>query len=165
MEPRDQDAIDRVQALLDWLAASSTEQGRCLAFRLCNDNGSRDTQQPQRMATFDWLGSVARADQVSLAPPHPAVIIIVDDDIADAKHMAGVVGRLRDIAGGRVLIVGDVSSALSDRELLALGYERREHPTLAADIYLHDPDDFYPAREWNNAERWANPQNFGRYRW
>ena len=165
MQPQNQAAIDRVQGLLAWLGVNTTERRRCLALRLIGRGGRAEIQPSRREDGFEWLGPVASADELSLTPPHPVVVVFLDDDTVNYKRAAEVVGRLRDFGGGCVLIADEVGSILSERELLALGYVRRQHPTSGVGFYLYDPDDFFPAREWNNAERWANPENYDRYRW
>ena len=82
----------------------------------------------------------------------------------DARTVAQVLGRLRDRHARRVL-VEDVNASLSARELLALGFVGGTGDEPSGRLYLHDPEDFFPKRDWNTAENWANPENFGKYRW
>ena len=154
-------SIDVAGELIGWLGVRSTAERRCLGLALSREETSTALSTPE----FDWLGAVSRAEQLELTPPHPLMVVVLDDENIEPRHAEQVLGRLRDVGGGRVLLAANAESVLTERELLALGFVRKRHPTLRFRLYLHDPDDYFPAREWNNAEGWANPQNYSRYRW
>jgi len=79
----------------------------------------------------------------------------------DGTHL---LSRLRDLISHRVLLLlrGD---AWTPDELLAIGYQEVNHTSDNGRYYLFDPDLYYQPRAWNNASGWANPDNFGKYRW
>ena len=89
-------------------------------------------------------------------------LVLFGDDAEIDDLSAQLLGRLRDSGVARAA-VSDPHSVLTVSEMLALGYIAA--PGANGRIFLHDPDEFFSSREWNNARNWANPENFGRYRW
>lgn len=84
----------------------------------------------------------------------------------DAGKAVQVLARLRDQVCREVVLELEHSDATPGAgDLLALGFERLEPRPGAATLYRYDVDSYNPAREWNTAEDWANPENFDRYRW
>ena len=80
------------------------------------------------------------------------------------KDAAHLLSKLRDRYAERT-IVAMKGQVLSSQELLALGFVRKDLPSASTAIYLHDPDEFFTRREWNDSRNWANPENFDRFRW
>ena len=78
-----------------------------------------------------------------------------------ASHL---LARLRDMHCQRVVLFLD-DSAWSREDLLALGYLPSESTESDGHCYIYDSATFNEPREWNNASKWANPENFDRYRW
>ena len=75
-----------------------------------------------------------------------------------------LLSRLRDVHCRQVLLL-DTESTWSPDVLRSLGYLELKRPSIDGRCYLYDPDLFSPPREWNNPGDWANPENFGKYRW
>lgn len=80
---------------------------------------------------------------------------------ADAVHL---LARLRDHYAERTLVC-DTQKVFTSAELLALGYLKQVRPRDDERWYLHDPEEFFQRREWNNSRDWANPENFDKFRW
>ncbi|MEM9401919.1 MAG: DUF6231 family protein [Pseudomonadota bacterium] len=70
-----------------------------------------------------------------------------------------IIARLRDLHCRRVVLLA--AGEWRENDLLGLGFQRIEFD--AAKAYLCDPN-LTPLREWNNAEHWAHPQNFDKFR-
>lgn len=88
------------------------------------------------------------------------------------SHAEGLafVGTLRNMLCARVTVILDpagISAGWSRDDLLALEFlplgDTREGA--AAEAFVYDIDLYNRTRDWNNADHWANPQNFGRFRW
>ena len=83
-----------------------------------------------------------------------------------AQDAAAVLGRLKNLHTNRFLLLADPARSVLDHDaLLALAlapYERLDDGRTA---WRYDIDRYNPERPWNNAEDWANPQNFERLRW
>ena len=80
-----------------------------------------------------------------------------------AREHDAVLARLRDVLAERVLVMAPQQADLTTR-LTALGYRMlvRTSQTLIASFDLYD----YKQRPtWLNAEHWANPQQWDRFRW
>ena len=115
----------------------------------------QDTRALGKLASADDIPAGARAD----------LAVIIDQLEYMTKPAATVLlSRVRDVHCHRVLLALR-DDAWSRNELLALGYRRLERPSEDVRLYLFDPDEFNPPREWNNSTNWANPQNFKKYRW
>ncbi|MEM9404105.1 MAG: DUF6231 family protein [Pseudomonadota bacterium] len=107
-----------------------------------------------------WLQGVVRADD--LADLGSLGLVVVTDQIEhmspdEARHL---LARLRDRHAG-YLIVHDPNRVFPTVDYLALGFEVDKLPA----CYVFDASASSRQREWNNAENWANPENFNRFRW
>lgn len=80
---------------------------------------------------------------------------------ADAAHL---LAQLRDRYAERTLVC-DTQKVFTSAELLALGYIKQPRPRGGERLYLHDPEEFFERREWNDSRDWANPANFDKFRW
>ena len=87
---------------------------------------------------------------------------------------SALIARLRDVHCRRLCITwrprgrhdGEASWTHERFLSLALALCRRiDQDGVRTEIYLYDIDHYNPRREWNNPDKWANPQNFRRYRW
>jgi len=111
------------------------------------------------------LGPITGPD--ALDPSLRADTGVVVDASATLNNRNGraLLARLRDVHCRRVLLLTDASAWRAD-ELRAIGFLPGPAPAgLDAALYRHEPGEFNPPREWNNAEHWAHPENFDRYRW
>lgn len=115
---------------------------------------------------FPKLSSVSNLTRLedlptSASKPTLALVVLSSRD-GLTKLPTHLLGRLRDSGAMRVA-VSDPDAMLTAAELLALGYIATQG---ALDrVFLHDPTEYFSTRDWNNAQDWANPENFNRYRW
>lgn len=115
-------------------------------------------------ATVQWLCHVYSADD--LVAVARADLGVVFDQLEHMEDDEGVhlLSRLRDRYCRRVLL--HLSDAMhTDKELLGLGYIRQQSAPADGRLYLFDPKLFFEKREWNSPDKWANPENFEKFRW
>ncbi len=141
----------RVSLLLDCLGKA--EASFLLLGNIDNDSG-RSAAYDGAVLNVDDIPAELRVDAALLAPP-PGYVV---------QELAPVIARLRDVHAECIAL------SLADRtmhrnELLAFGLEPRKSPSEDGLCYVLDPRVANRPREWNNAEHWANPDNFSRYRW
>ncbi|MEM7500738.1 MAG: DUF6231 family protein [Pseudomonadota bacterium] len=131
--------------------------------------GVRATLEPTEIAGLERQPNVSCISELASLEDLPSdlggvtlalLLFGADAEIDDLSVQ--LLGRLRDSGVARVA-VNDPQSVLTVSEMLALGYVAA--PGASGRIFLHDPDEFFSRREWNNARHWANPENFKRYRW
>jgi hypothetical protein len=93
----------------------------------------------------------------------------VASGLAEALEPAvaeALIGRLKNLHTDRfVLLVDPAKSRLGHDALLALALAPFEHLDDGRVAWRYDIDLYNPERRWNNPEDWANPQNFGKFRW
>ena len=111
-----------------------------------------------------WLGDVQSVNQLDNQQRYPVALVV--DQIAHMTSQSAVhlLAQLRDRYAERVIVCNE-KDTLDSQQLLALGYIRREGVPTFSNIYVHDPDEFYERRAWNDSRDWANPENFDRFRW
>ena len=121
-------------------------------------------------ADMPEVGSVEAYEVIS-APgdlPHAlrAQLGIVVAQLDHIQHATAdqLLSRLRDVHCERVVFL-DTASVWSPDVLRSLGYLELKRPSIDGRCYLYDPDLFNQPRDWNNSSDWANPENFGKYRW
>ena len=123
--------------------------------------------RPASLATagerVDWQAVSSAADLEGL-PRYPFAVVIDQLEHLDRDDAMHLLAALRDRYAERVLVY-DSDPALSRSELLALGFVQVDSPVPDVHAFVHDPDEFFASREWNNPRHWANPENFGKYRW
>lgn len=156
---------DRLRRLFDVLTLSPSA-ARCAVIRLgAQSDRAVQEQLAQEMPVTDFVEGVQTLEDLRLErADYEAAIVLLESLPSEAGAVAQVLGRLRDRHARRVL-VEDLNASLSARELLALGFVGVTGDASSGTLYLHDPEDFFPKRDWNTAENWANPENFGKYRW
>jgi hypothetical protein len=115
-------------------------------------------------SSVEWLCHVYSPED--LVAVERADLCIIFDQLEHMQKSGGtqLLGRLRDQYSRRVLL-HCTGQAFSDMELLALGYVKQKHPSIDGCFFLFDPDLFFEPRDWNTPEKWANPENFKKYRW
>ena len=91
-----------------------------------------------------------------------ALVAAGAEDALDA--VVPLLARLRDVHAGRV-VFQDTAEIAAPGDMLALGFEAKESPSVDGLLYVRDPAEAERPREWNNSRNWANPDNFSRYRW
>lgn len=103
--------------------------------------------------------------ELTAQPSHRYALAIVADPLPAAmvREHDAVLGRLRDVLAERVLVMAPQQETLTTR-LTALGYRMlvsTSHTVVASfDLY-----DYKQRPTWLNAEHWANPQQWDRFRW
>lgn len=103
-----------------------------------------------------------------------AVVVGVLEGL-DREPGGALLAALRDLAARRLLVAVPASpgdepyrSVWTRDDMLAhgldaLGEARHEAQTLA--VYGFDIDQYKRTPDWLNARGWANPENWGKYRW
>lgn len=94
----------------------------------------------------------------------PAELVLVATAMrGDVRREDQALARLRDLLAQRILLITRDEDELATR-LLSLGYRilGRNDGRLVAGFDLHD---YKHCPEWLNARHWANPENWGRFRW
>lgn len=81
-----------------------------------------------------------------------------------------LLGRLRNLHSGQLLLAVEAESCLTQNQLFGLGLTRLAHfahsdGDRALDLYGYDIASYNRVREWNNPRYWANPENGGKYWW
>lgn len=83
----------------------------------------------------------------------------------DAGIRNAVIAKCRDQLAQRVLLeLALDDQGMTETECLALGFVRCA-VTEGNRYYLFDLKTYKPVPDWLNPKFWANPQNWGRYRW
>jgi hypothetical protein len=112
----------------------------------------------------EWLSHVCSAEDL-VAVERAALGIVFDQlEHMEKEEGAHLLSRLRDHLCDRVLL-HYATGEFSNQELLALGYIKQDRPSIDGRFFLFDPDIFFERRDWNTPEKWANPENFKKYRW
>ncbi len=136
--------IDRTSAGVVLVSRSLTEANAPSGITVLDD-----------VNTADDLATDLKADVVAVVGQLESM------DQADARHL---LARLRDVHARRVVVWLE-TDCWSNADLRALGYLNKKRPSGDGRLFVYDPDLFNEPREWNNASDWANPENFGKYRW
>lgn len=85
-----------------------------------------------------------------------------------------LVAQLRDIQAQRLIVVLPAkrrvqpSKGLGDSQMLALGLDalgEAESQATVVELYGFDIDRYKKTPDWLNARNWANPENWGKFRW
>ena len=111
-----------------------------------------------------WLSNVRTASDLDDLPRQPMAIVCALPDSMQKRSVVPLLARLRDCCADRVLVY-DETRRFVPAEMLALGFVETASLQNGGCVYLHDPDEFFERRGWNNARDWANPENFSKYRW
>lgn len=140
--------------LLEELGCSPTD---CYALfgRIGDDTGSMPALQ-YRQADMNpaRLPADLRIDVALVRPENGDVL----------ESIAALLARLRDVHAGRVVVLADAIQCEATF-FASLGFERRESPSMGGSLFAWDPEVADQPRAWNNADSWANPENFSKYRW
>ena len=115
-------------------------------------------------SSVEWLCHVHTAEDMIAV--ERADLSIVFDQLEHMEKTEGVhlLSRLRDQHSSRVLL-HCADQTHSRQELMALGFIEQQLPSSDGRFFLFDPDLFFPRRDWNTPDKWANPENFKKYRW
>ncbi len=107
-----------------------------------------------------WLADVARADDLDGLGYLGLIIVTNQIERMEADAARHLLARLRDRHAG-ILLVHDPEGVFPTSDYLALGFEVDAVPG----CYVYDATAASRQRDWNNAENWANPENFDKFRW
>ena len=88
-----------------------------------------------------------------------ALVVLADGEPLPQALLA----RLRDVHVAQIVLTAQ--HGLSPGDMLAMGFEKAQSPSVDGLVYVWDAALADKPREWNNARDWANPENFDRYRW
>lgn len=157
---------ERLQQLIEQFGPDSgpaAGDSRCLAVTFGADAGDQ-RERLEHAAEFDWVSDPRAVGDLAIASTYGLAIVLLDSEQTDSRLVGHLLGRLRD-GGAKRTLVDDPHTLFEANELLALGYVAREASAAVARPFVHDPDEYFARREWNSPEDWANPENFGRYRW
>ena len=115
-------------------------------------------------ASVEWLCHVYSADDVVAVNRADLGIVFDQLEHMEKSERVHLLSRLRDHCCIRVLL-HCADQVLTNQELLALGFIEQESLSEDGHFFLFDPDIFFERRDWNTPDKWANPENFKKYRW
>lgn len=147
------------QALYELVARMGSGDEPCS----CRVIARRRLPDPESGLDIEWLTDVSSHQDLDgfLRTSLAVVFDQLEHMTADgARHL---LAQLRDRYADRVIVV-DAMKVFTAGDFLALGFERAEDETVGR-AFVYDPDSTSRQREWNNADHWANPENFNKYRW
>ena len=85
-------------------------------------------------------------------------LCVIFEDISINKI---ILGKLKNLLAQKIILA---NNTMKKAELLELGFI-----DLGLDsepgIFTYNLESYNKKRDWNNADGWANPENFGKYRW
>jgi hypothetical protein len=120
-----------------------------------NDAGTAPAWQSLRAGIdLDGLPGVLRIDVAFVRPETDDVI----------EKVTALLARLRDVHARRVVVLGDAITS-DVAYFAALGFEPQKSSSAQGPLFIWDPEQADQPRAWNNADSWANPENFSRFRW
>lgn len=120
-------------------------------------------------------------DLLQLQPPGHTLpterydLAIVADCLEHLQKADGIqlLAQLRNLHSHHIWVLIDQRSDWQLTDFIALGFQRLQHfedqrPTPEQRHYTsygYEIGSYNRERSWNNAQFWANPQNFGKYWW
>lgn len=116
------------------------------------------------LTSIVWRDDVRSVSELDQLERHSLALVFVEPEHLEKNAAVNLLAQLRDRYAERVLVC-DEQGVFTSAELLALGYIRQRRPRENVRLYLHDPEEFFERREWNNPRDWANPENFDKFRW
>ena len=117
--------------------------------------------------TVDETGSdvcpqgLPRADDVP-ATLRVDVAVVDARGCDDIRRVGALLARLRDVHAQCVVVLVD---RIGSGDLLALRFEPTNRVFDGGNVFLSNAAVTDKRRDWNNAQDWAHPENFDRYRW
>jgi hypothetical protein len=159
-----------VNQALTLALASLTEVQPDRALVAATDDLHKPIAEALADATLVRVPEPLGTDALAGLPRFPAGLVAgVLGSLSHAEGLA-FLGMLRNVLCRRVAVILDapgISAGWSRDDLLALEFlPLGDSPADAAsEAFVYDIDLYNRSRDWNNADHWANPQNFGRFRW
>ncbi|WP_148862318.1 DUF6231 family protein [Marinobacter fonticola] len=74
-------------------------------------------------------------------------------------------GWLRNAGARRVAVSVAPEDDWSFNEMIGLAFRRYSSLDDGTVVYAYDIETYNRPRDWNNSKYWANPENWGKYRW
>ena len=115
-------------------------------------------------SSVEWLCHVQSAEDVVAVERADLSIVFDQLEHMEKTEAVYLLSRLRDLHSNRVLL-HCADQTHSKQELMALGFIEQERPSSGGRLFLFDRDLFFQRRDWNTPDKWANPENFKKYRW
>ncbi len=115
-------------------------------------------------SSVEWLCHVHSVEDMVAVERADLSIVFDQLEHMEKTNAVHLLSRLRDQHSKRVLL-HCADQTHSKQELMALGFIEQKHPSSDGRLFLYDPDLFFPRRDWNTPDKWANPENFKKYRW
>lgn len=115
-------------------------------------------------SAVQWLCEVHTADDLVAVERADLGMVFNQLEYMEKNEGVYLLSRLRDQYCRRVVVYCSIETH-SAQELLALGYIEQESPSGDGRLFLYDPELFFERRDWNSPEKWANPENFKKFRW
>lgn len=89
------------------------------------------------------------------------------------EHLSGqsgknLIGHLRNVLSPRIWVIESGSSNWHFTDFVAYGFKSNKPITLNGqpyNSYYYDIASYNKKRDWNNSSKWANPDNWNKYRW
>lgn len=106
-----------------------------------------------------------------LAGLEPVDLAVVSDLDASLDKVAGQqwLGQLRNLYAPRILLVSDRQQAQRQGwqlcDFLAMGFRHVADSDDGLQLFSYAIDNYQPDHDWLNSRFWANPHNYGKYRW
>ncbi|WP_416399128.1 DUF6231 family protein [Allohahella sp. A8] len=101
----------------------------------------------------------------------PPDCLVVSDYLESMEAEAAIqllAGYRNALIVSVIVFVDLAASPLTAKDFVALGFHHCasfEHEAHALHAFEYNINSYNFRRLWNNAENWANPENFGRYWW
>lgn len=142
-----------------------------LAVNVSDPGGERGVETIWHHCTLDELGNLPFVQRYDLA-----VVNLYDEPLVHSDERSGRLTivqqglvRLRDLLAKQVMIR---TSPAHEQLLRSLGYSRLMTDNKATAESVDQPVywqfnilEYKQVPDWLNAKFWANPENFGKYRW
>lgn len=89
--------------------------------------------------------------------------------IGQLEHLSGDAGmqmlaKLRDVYCDRIIVHTTLPTPTA-QDMLSIGFYPETRWEGHGRLFRYSREEFYPGRDWNTPENWANPANFGKNRW
>jgi hypothetical protein len=133
------------------------------------------SEQPDcRITCLDSDGALAADMLLEALSSHGRfdfVVVRGELERVDTDSGAHLLARLRDVHCRRFCVViesNDLASRWKTSDLIAMGLAHWASETLgttALEIYGFDLGTYKATPKWLNARHWANPEQWGKYRW
>ena len=96
-----------------------------------------------------------------------ADLALVTDVLARLSHEDArqLLGWLRNAGARRVAVSVAPGDDWSFNDMIALAFRRYSALDDGTTVYAYDIETYNRPRDWNNSRYWANPENWGKYRW